>query len=468
MTRQIPRTMLVAAALLIFTTSSFGSTLRVANNGLDGPTCGAKNSPCRSISHAIARAAPGDKIVVGPGTYGDLNGNGVLGEAGEETPAPGCGCMLAVNKGVSLTSSDGAAETIIDGRTVGGANGLATVLLVMDGGEFGRPGKGFTVTNTFNSDGAGIVIDSGNIAVRGNQIVATFANFSSLPSNVGGTGIDTVNFPETILIEGNQVMGWALGIRAQGAGKTLRGNKVSLNRFGIVSFGANVVTSNVVSDSGTAFDLGDQTSARGNAAYGNTTGLFVATGAVPTVFDKGNFVGNQCGFFSKSAGTTNATDDYWGAVTGPGPLPAESDLRWPDHGGTDRKEALQGEGGVQAVTTIYPRTGSIGVTRPSAASMISAASSVLSSAKRSPVRITPTGNPPTRPAGTQADGRPSRLAMVTQRMSSSVARVFSSLAASQPWANGSCVHVGVNTRSMPVNHCCQSRISDCRVSSSPM
>ena len=53
--------------LLILARYAQAGTLAVANHGVDGPTCGAKASPCRSISNAIANASPGDKIVVGPG-----------------------------------------------------------------------------------------------------------------------------------------------------------------------------------------------------------------------------------------------------------------------------------------------------------------------------------------------------------------------------------------------------------------
>jgi len=60
------------------------ATLNVANNGVDSDICGAASAPCRSISQAIANAADGDTVVVGPGRYGDLNGDGRLGGPGEE------------------------------------------------------------------------------------------------------------------------------------------------------------------------------------------------------------------------------------------------------------------------------------------------------------------------------------------------------------------------------------------------
>jgi hypothetical protein len=102
-------------------------TLHVANNGLDSFTCGDKDHPCRSISQAITNASVGDRIIVGPGSYGDLNGNGIFGEPGEEIAQIGfgCRCMIRLNKRVTLTSRDGALATVLDGGWCGicpGAN----------------------------------------------------------------------------------------------------------------------------------------------------------------------------------------------------------------------------------------------------------------------------------------------------------------------------------------------------------
>jgi len=66
--------------------SAYGAnTLYVANNGVDSITCGPSVSPSRSITQGITNAAPGDTVIVNPGKYGDVNGNGTLGESGEET-----------------------------------------------------------------------------------------------------------------------------------------------------------------------------------------------------------------------------------------------------------------------------------------------------------------------------------------------------------------------------------------------
>jgi hypothetical protein len=141
---------LITAALVTVVSSIAESrTLYVASNGVDGNPCdcGGKTNPCRSITCAIAAAVPKDKIVVGPGRYGDLNSNGTLGEEGEETPSPGCGCMLSLNKPITLVSSDGAAVTVIDARSVDVAKNVLIITGPDGGGEFGKPGKGFTVTS---------------------------------------------------------------------------------------------------------------------------------------------------------------------------------------------------------------------------------------------------------------------------------------------------------------------------------
>jgi hypothetical protein len=80
---------LVSAVIPVSTASVCAAeTLYVANNGMDSSTRGSSDNPCRSITNAIANTAPGHKIVVDPGRYGDLNGNGILGESGDESLGP--------------------------------------------------------------------------------------------------------------------------------------------------------------------------------------------------------------------------------------------------------------------------------------------------------------------------------------------------------------------------------------------
>jgi hypothetical protein len=308
------RNVLFAAILFGLVPAAYGSTLYAASNGVDGAGCGPTATPCRSITRAIANAAPGDTIQVRPGLYGDLNGNGVLGETGEETPSPGCDCMLSVNKTVILISTDGAAATVINATTVSAGK---NVLIIANDVEFGRPDHGFFVTNTNPTNGGGIVIDGTDVKVRGNHFLRTNGDFS-------GFGIDTVNnASEIVLIEGNQSVGWNSGIHVLDSGKTVSKNHVSFNSVGIAAGGGSLVGNVAINNFEGIFVTGSAT-AVGNAAYGNTHGIF-AGAAAAGVIQKNNIFGNiSCGLENSGAPGLVATNNYWGAATGPGPNPADT------------------------------------------------------------------------------------------------------------------------------------------------
>jgi hypothetical protein len=162
------------------------------------------------------------------------------------------------------------------------------VVIITTDAEFGKPGKGFTVTNTAPSDGDGIVIDGQDIVVRGNQIVrAGFAGF-------GGYGIETVNATQTILIEANQVTGWGNGVLASGEGKTVRKNQVSRNQVGIAtaaaSMAGNVVTANQV-----GIILESSAEAVGNAVYAIRLRLRCKFSPLTGALERNNVFGNGCG-----------------------------------------------------------------------------------------------------------------------------------------------------------------------------
>ena len=59
---------LFSCSLLVVSSRSVDATvLHVETNGTDSATCGAPQSPCRSINQAIENAVTGDTIDVGPG-----------------------------------------------------------------------------------------------------------------------------------------------------------------------------------------------------------------------------------------------------------------------------------------------------------------------------------------------------------------------------------------------------------------
>jgi hypothetical protein len=306
----------VALVLFLPISAAHARTLKVATTGKDSATCGLV-LPCRTITRAIANAVAQDTIIVGPGTYGDLNQNGMLGEAGEEPGSSSCYCLLWVNKPVVLISSDGAAATIIDARSVD----VGRNVVITAGGEFGRAGKGFTVTPTnLSVDNFGIVIDADDLVVRGNQIVSTkYTVGASSSSEVGllaqGAG--------SVLIDGNQVMGWlGTGISVTGSGKTVQKNQVSLNSVGINAQGVNTVSYNVVTANAAGVRLHGATRATRNATYGNTAGIEAMAGFAGTIEQNNVFSNRHCGL-SNHTPVLIAPHNYWGAATGPGIDPAD-------------------------------------------------------------------------------------------------------------------------------------------------
>jgi hypothetical protein len=347
------RISLIAAVLFTGVCSVRGATLYVTNNGIDPPgcvpsfcilgqpcSCGTKTNPCRSITCGIMRAATGDTIIVGPGVYGDLDGDGTPGDSpGEETPSSDCGCMLSVNKGVTLLSSDGSAATTIDARTVA-AN---TNVLIISGSApatFGKPGQGFAVTNLNEPSGAGngITIDATNVTVSGNQVVGISALAGPEEGNVGHGGIETVNAPESIFIEANQISGWEFGIHVLGGtGKTVRKNQINHNEIGIAAQGPAVIGSNVVSHNGIGIAADSTTTIVANGVYGNVgPGVSVEPSVGPGsgTVEKNDLLGNgnaghpfglsDCGLLNQGVVGLVASGNYWGAATGPGSRPADN------------------------------------------------------------------------------------------------------------------------------------------------
>ena len=297
-------------------------SLNVANNGLDSFTCGDEDNPCRSISQAIANASAGDTIIVGPGRYGDLNGNGTFGEEGEEDAQVGfgCFCMINLNKQVTLVSRDGAFTTVLD---AGGAL-VNPVSISASGVVFGQPKRGFLITGAgggFNGLG---FLSASDVTVAGNVVTAN-----------GGSGIGlsgSNNLVHANLSSGNGSAGFAIfgdgnlvrenaaiansgsGFSISGAEHKLHGNEASANGYcGFLIYG-------------TGHEL------RRNSALGNEGfGIQVTVDGSATII-RNNIYGNNnvptsgftnCGLFNQSEGQITATHNFWGEDSGPGPDPAD-------------------------------------------------------------------------------------------------------------------------------------------------
>lgn len=297
-------------------------TWRVANNGVDESTCGTRHAPCRSVSQALANAGTGDTILVGPGRYGDLNGDGALGGIGEETGDCGI-AVVCVRKAVQVLSREGAERTVIDAAGVPQTNGVA---IRVDDVVFGSLDRGFTVQGASN---IGILVQRSDAWIVDNIAVN---------NGSGGIGL--------------------LGATATGC--AIIGNTALHNNLGfIVNAGDNRLEFNVAhSNSSTGYSLtgGEGNLLRNNAAIGNRRdGVVVGVGGSDHLIVRNAFVGNgsngvnvlqqvtglvvrKNNFFGNGAaisgsaniGLTNssgsfvlATNNFWGTDMGPGPDPAD-------------------------------------------------------------------------------------------------------------------------------------------------
>jgi parallel beta-helix repeat protein len=307
---------------LVATHAVQAATLTVANNGLDSDTCGSSAAPCRSISQAIAHAGEGDTIMVGPGHYGDLNGNGIFGEVGEETAAVGggCSCMININKRLTLKSSDGAAVTVID---AGGIQ-IRAVRIEADGVVFGGRGQGFTIANAGST---GFIVQNASAVVSNVTVVGNLAIHNGLDQNDGflisGSG-HTIR--ENIALDNIRA-----GLSVNGSGHTVSDNVASGNRLGFeVSFSGQF-TGNIASSNGDVGGIYINASVieiRRNAVIGNGgVGIFVS-GQDVTITDNNIFgngtLGSNCGLLNVSGTGVMAPNNYWGAASGPGLDPADA------------------------------------------------------------------------------------------------------------------------------------------------
>ncbi len=144
------------------------------------------------LYEAIAAAGPDYTIQVGPGTY-------TLADSKELTIA---------HEGLTLVSTDGAADTIIDASALtGGGVGDGAINITAAGVTV----DGFTVLDA--SIGSGINIDAIDAIVQNNTV--TFESF--------GTGIDVASFATGVTVSGNTLNENA-AIIVHGSDCTVSGN----------------------------------------------------------------------------------------------------------------------------------------------------------------------------------------------------------------------------------------------------
>lgn len=237
---------LVTVTVLAAVPAQAGS-VRVSSNGVDSGTCGiGSEAPCATIAQAVSNAAEGDSISVGPGSYAGTT----------------------VGKSLSLTSSAGTGGAVINGPMVLGASGI----------EFGKRGKGFSLTGA-----------STLLTVAGDEIVVRGNLFSD-----GSTGIE-VSLGMDSVIRDNSFDNCNTGVAVLAAtGTEIRGNRFGYTGSAGVYLGASS-TSAVVREnrnfgpSGTGYSIdGTGHVLSRNLAHGTPGGGFVATGTPTNVLLKGN------------------------------------------------------------------------------------------------------------------------------------------------------------------------------------
>lgn len=370
----IQRRLLVVAASafvavwLAATPSAEAAKLIVASNGADSASCGAASSPCRTIGQAIGRAAAGDTIEVGPGIYGDGNGDGDFLDAGEEASAigTGCNCVVHVDKPVTLIARDGPGATVVD---AGAVVGLNVIRVDAAGVTIGKRKQGFTLRG-----GGGDGIEGGagaaRLTVAGNILLANGANGLQTSQDgtivVGNRAIRShfagfnVQFDDGLIRDN-------VAVDCEGNGflpdcpNLLIGNAAIAN--GQDGFGANgegcVFKGNVATgNADVGFDLGENNLLIGNVANGNGRGIDLEDGGnvltknvivgnrgvgvlvrdgLGTVVTKNSIYGNHvgtddvavlpaanCGVAVAVTDVPLLTQNFWGAATGPGDDPADA------------------------------------------------------------------------------------------------------------------------------------------------
>lgn len=306
------------AALVVTASPAAAATITVANNGTDGPACGTKANPCRSITQGVALAVDGDRVSVGPGIYGDIDGNGALGGVGEE-PGATCGssaCMIKIEKAVDVVSEAGAFSTLI--RPPVGAVYYVVAFTPPAPATFGGKGRGFTI----DSAGSDMAIAAGGAeaGVAGNVVLAS----GTLGIAFAGPGG---------IIAGNRVLcpsgSPTIGMLVSSTpASTLSDNAVLGCDIGILGFGDMDLASAVLVGNGIGVGLDGTSTAMGILAAGNTyAGIVVDSAADSISIRESSVLGNgdgaaNCGIDATSTASTVA-DVWYGAPTGPGPDPAD-------------------------------------------------------------------------------------------------------------------------------------------------
>lgn len=310
---------LVALPAAVFHPAS-AAVVRVTNDGADSSSCGSHTAPCRSISQGIENALDGDTIYVGPGRYGNVNGDSTFSGPGDERPEAGVapwdssGCIVCINKGVHIYSTAGAELTVIDS---GGAQPQyqSTVLILSDGADFGAARQGFTITGgnahgvtiepNFSARGVARNISvSGNIDLGDGDGVFFFGDDFDPASFIGCPPI-ACTFSARVLIADNRLVNNGIGVNVvvndwAGQGSVvIRDNQAINAGYGYwifpgfpggqphVSPADNVrLINNIAANGNVGFYVVESGPIESNTAIDNTQSGFVVTpGGAPFIYN---------------------------------------------------------------------------------------------------------------------------------------------------------------------------------------
>jgi hypothetical protein len=278
----------------------------VASNGVDTALCGTTSRPCGDIGYTIELASPGDRIVVGPGTYSGF----------------------WVTKPVIVESTHGAGATVIQGVD----QLVVDVWEVAAGAVIGRASKGFTIRGADR----GVNVMAADVVIEDNILTGV------------RVGVNTGYFTHRFLFTGNVVAAsgslvldpdltlHSAGVEVRGPDSSIIHNVFQGDGIGLgvhlLSDGGGVISDNVVTGAGTGLRLfTPEATVRRNTFAGNGVGIEVTDvqGGVDRVISANNFLGNagasgNCGVLNESPVPPSLTGNHWGSVSGPGAPPADT------------------------------------------------------------------------------------------------------------------------------------------------
>lgn len=329
---------LAFAVVALAASEAAAATVYVANTGSDSVSCGAEGNPCRTISQAVQMAAAGDRIMVGPGVYGDVDGDGEFITPGDEPASydTGCNCLVYVDKPVTILSRAGAGATILRGAV----DGLYAVALEAPGAVFGKKKAGFSVIGDLQHDGHGMWLgrSASSARVEGNTFsrLETGIYAAGNGSRVSGNRISQV-LGRGIQAEGESIVVAANTVEETG---TLGAADAAIHAIGLAGGGNRIERNLVVANHGIGIYADNGRSAAagspaitGNLVVGNTLtgiklvlaargGTAVVTGN--SIYGNDHLRGTNCGLTTLVDGPiVDATNNFWGAPGGPGADPAD-------------------------------------------------------------------------------------------------------------------------------------------------